>query len=250
MLIRLLNFLRWVLRLRDHKIVDGSIVPCAFQRRCGTEFKGDHYFVRSAETEARRLVDHFKCTQSSNVLDVGCAYGRLPIGLIRVLKKSNYLGLDVDANAIDWCKRNIKSKETSFDFQFINVKNERYNSAGSEMDHNFKFALPDNHFDIIYLYSVFSHMLEPDIRSYLKEFSRILRSSGNVFFTTFVEENVPKVSSNPENYVFTKCSGPLHVVRYEKNYLFALLEDEGFKVQNFTHRTETDGQSALYLKKL
>jgi len=102
--------------------------------------------------------------------------------------------------------------------------------------------------DIIYLYSVFSHTTEEDFRVYLEDFSRILDDNGKIFFTTFVEEDVPDFSINPENYRL-KCSGPLHIVRYKKDYLFSILEEYGFSVMSFTYNTEADGQSAIYLSK-
>jgi len=86
------------------------------------------------------------------------------------------------------------------------------------------------------------------MRAYLKEFLRILDDEGKIFFTTFVEENVQNISINPENYRL-KCSGPLHVVRYDKGYLFSILDGLGYSVLSFTYGTEADGQSAIYLSK-
>ena len=105
-----------------------------------------------------------------------------------------------------------------------------------------------NSVDIIYLFSVFSHTTEDDMKVYLKDFARILNKGCKMFFTTFVEYNVPNVSINPENY-HLKCSGPLHIVRYNKDYLFYALSEYGYAILNFTHRTEADGQSAIYLCK-
>ena len=86
------------------------------------------------------------------------------------------------------------------------------------------------------------------MRIYLKEFDRILRDNGFIFFTTFVEENVPDITFNPENYSI-KCSGPLHIVRYNKEYIFSIIEEYGFTIVNFAKSVEVDGQSGLYLGK-
>jgi predicted SAM-dependent methyltransferase len=116
------------------------------------------------------------------------------------------------------------------------------------MDDTFRFESEPKSIDIVYLYSVFSHTIEEDMRIYLKDFSRILDDKGKLFLTTFVEEDVPDISINPENYRF-KCSSPLHVVRYRKDYLFSIFEEYGYSVLNFTYETETNGQSAIYLIK-
>jgi len=44
--------------------------------------------------------------------------------------------------------------------------------------------LNDESFDIIYLYSVFSHLSETGFKSMMTEFSRILKSNGFLVFTT------------------------------------------------------------------
>jgi hypothetical protein len=69
-----------------------------------------------------------------------------------------------------------------------------------------------------------------------------------LFFTTFVEEHVPDFSINPDGYRL-KCSGPLHIVRYDKDHLFRICAEYGYSISSFTHQTESDGQSAIYLAK-
>jgi SAM-dependent methyltransferase len=181
-------------------------------------------------------------------LDIGCGQGRLPIGILRVIGEINYIGIDVDLKSINWCKQYIESKHPSFKFKHLNLYNERYNKNGNKIDAGFCFDVVENSVDIIYLFSVFSHTTEEDMRTYLKDFSRILDKGGKIFFTTFVEDDVPNVSINPENY-HLKCSGPLHIVRYNKDYLFSILDEYEYSILNFTHRTEADGQSAIYLCK-
>lgn len=95
---------------------------------------------------------------------------------------------------------------------------------------------------------MFSHTTEEDMRVYLKDFSRVLHDRGKIFFTTFVEEDFPNISINPENYRL-KCSGPFHIVRYNKDYLFSVLDEYGYSILYFSHGTETNGQSAIYLSK-
>jgi predicted SAM-dependent methyltransferase len=105
-----------------------------------------------------------------------------------------------------------------------------------------------NSVDIVYAYSVFSHTIEEDMRAYVKDFSRILADDGKLFFTTFVEEDVPNVSINPRDYRM-KCEGPLHIVKYRKDYLFSIINESGYSMMSFTEGTEADGQSAIYLCK-
>ncbi|UCG50865.1 MAG: class I SAM-dependent methyltransferase [Candidatus Latescibacterota bacterium] len=240
--------IRKILPRNDYVEVSGSIIPPAKRRWCGAEFKNDNFYLKSAEGEANRLIDRFQCTQDSRVLDVGCGQGRLPIGILRVLGEMDYMGVDVDRRSIDWCKHYIERDHPSFKFKHLNLYNERYNKGGVKIKDGFRFEVESKTVDIVYLFSVFSHTTEEDMRVYLKEFLRILADKGNIFFTTFVEEDVPNITINPENYRM-KCVGPLHIVRYKKDYLFSILEECGYSIQSFAHGTETDGQSAVYLSK-
>ena len=237
-----------ILRSKKYVEVSGSIIPSKYRRYCGSEFKDDNFYLKSAEKEAKRLINYFQCTQQSQVLDVGCGQGRLPIGILRVIGDINYIGIDVDKKSIDWCKRYIQLKHPSFKFKHLNLHNERYNKNGVKIDEEFCFDLAENSVDIIYLFSVFSHTTEEDLRAYLNDFFRILDKRGKIFFTAFVENDVPNISINPESY-HLKCSGPFHIVRYNKDFLFSILDEYGFSILGFTHRTEADSQSAIYLRK-
>jgi SAM-dependent methyltransferase len=226
--------------------IDGSIIPSRTTTIAGPKFKDSKSYLESAEKEAKRLVEHFQCSLNSRVLDIGCGLGRLPIGIIRIIGELDYTGIDVDNISINWCKRFIGKYHPSFKFHHLSVYNERYNNKGTKIDSNFHFDFADSSVDIIYLFSVFSHTTEEDMRIYLKEFSRILRENGFIFFTTFVEENVPDITFNPGNYSI-KCSGPLHIVRYNKEYIFSIIKEYGFTIVNFMQSVELDGQSGIYL---
>lgn len=228
--------------------IDGSIIPSRTTTIAGPKFKKYKLYLESSEKEATRLVEHFQCNLNSRVLDIGCGLGRLPIGIIRIIGEIDYTGIDVDKISINWCKRFIGKYHPSFKFHHLSVYNERYNQEGTKIDRNFRFDFPDSSVDIIYLFSVFSHTTEEDMRIYLREFNRILRENGVLFFTTFVEENVPDITFNPGNYSI-KCSGPLHIVRYKKDYIFSIIKEYGFTIVNFIQSVELDGQSGIYLCK-
>lgn len=240
--------IRKILPRQEYVKVSGSIIPSPDRRWCGPEFKDDTFYLKSAEVEANRLINYFQCNKESRVLDIGCGQGRLPIGILRIIGEINYVGIDIDRKSIDWCKSFIERKHRSFKFKYLDIYNERYNKNGIKIDGNFRFEQESKSIDIIYLFSVFSHTTEEDMRMYLKEFLRILDDKGKIFFTTFVEEDVPDFSINPENYRLN-CSGPLHIVRYNKDYLFSILDECGYDLQSFTYATEADGQSAIYLAK-
>ena len=111
-----------------------TTIPPPDKRCCGPEFKDARFYLKSAEAEATRLVNHFRCNNKSRILNIGFGQGRLPIGILRVIGEIDYIGIDVHSESIAWCKRYIGQKHRSFRFNYLDVYNERYNRNGSRLD--------------------------------------------------------------------------------------------------------------------
>lgn len=243
-----LNFLKNKLfPPQEFEVYDQSIIPGKHLRMNSTAFRDTIFYVHSAEAEAQRVINKLGCNNESQILDIGCGRGRFAIGLLRLLGPAKYLGLDVQLPLIQWCRKYIQSRNPSYCFKHIDVASERYNKNGKSIDDGFKFNIEDESFDLIYLWGVFTNMDPYVMKVYLSEIKRMLAPDGKVFFTAFVEENVPKVSINPEGYIFEEYNSPLLVVRYEKNYIFSLISAAGLTIDKYDHGTEFYKQSAFYL---
>lgn len=229
-------------------LVDGVFIPAQHLRAGGYKLRGNK-FLLSARREAQRLKDHFGLSEKTKILEIGCGAGRLPIGIIsNNFRINSYRGVDVIKFNIDWCKKYIAKKYPSFNFFRLDLKNARYNPNGKPMTGKF---LPFNDtFDIIYLYSVFSHMKTEDIEAYLSEFQRLLSPGGKIFLTAFIENDVPDMTENPSNYREDWQNQPLHCVRYEKNYFESMLKKFGFAIDRLEHGEEDDGLSGVYMSRI
>jgi SAM-dependent methyltransferase len=231
---------------QDYIWYNQVVLPPYALRQCGAAYRDDAYFLRSAQREAERVIQRCGVTGHSRILDVGCGAGRFPIGLLtRVGELTQYWGVDVSARAIQWCQRYLTRAHPTVRFRHLNVHNPRYNPSGERLNAGFHFPFPEHAFDLVYLYSVFSHMTTEDIRVYLHKFQRLLPPTGRLCFTGFLEEGVPEMTINPPGY-HRSFDGPLHGVRYNKAFLEALLQEEGFAVERFEYATEPDGQSVIY----
>lgn len=230
----------------DYVLYQGVPLPDKRLRTGGCEFKDDAYFYQSAQTEAQRIISHFGYSEGQKLLDIGCGFGRLAIGFLIQPKHVSYLGLDVNKFAVDWCQRHIEKQHEGFYFMHLNVRNERYYAEGQAIDSNFRFPIADQEFDIAYLYSVFSHMVSEDIGVYLRDLQRILKPEGHLFFTAFVEDDVPDMTINPVGYRDIEWHSSLHCVRYNRKYMQNLLTQSGFRLDDFVYEQETNGQSAFY----
>jgi SAM-dependent methyltransferase len=98
----------------------------------------------------------FTITPETTVLDWGCGVGRVAFPLSQRFKMKLY-GCDVDQTAID----------------FINKKNAGFSAFKSEYEPPLLFK--DNFFDMVYAFSVFTHLPADAEKVWLKELYRITR---------------------------------------------------------------------------
>lgn len=225
----------------------GLPLPPTRLRMGGTHFRDDAAFVAGACRDAARLVRQAGLTDDSAVLDIGCGAGRLAIGILEeVGGTSEYVGLDVNPYLVAWADRHLTRVDRRIRFEHVDVANERYNRNGQLTVKARAMPVDDDHFDIAYAYSVFSHMRSEDVRQYLQESRRVLRSNGVFVFTAFVEDDVADEEENPANYGPTQWFGPLHCVRYARDYFLNMIDAAALTVLRAEHGTETDGQS-LYI---
>ena len=215
----------------------------------GTEYEDDGFFLDSAISEARRVVTRLQVGADDFLVDIGCGEGRLPIGLIHESRSLRYLGLDVKRNAIAWCQEYIQQWHPAFRFEHVDVLNARYNPSGRALLPEDEIPVETGSADTVYMWGVLTNM-EPDhFPPYAKEAARILRRGGRVFVTAHVEEGVPVASVNPESYTPYRCQGPLHAVRYEREYLIDTFQQVGLALTELEYHAAGNCQSELYFEK-
>lgn len=121
------------------------------------------------------------------VLEPGCGAGRMALPLTRYLSASgSYDGFDVMAEAIEECVTEIGQAHPNFRFRHVDVYNRFYNPQGRLAPDSFAFPYADESFDFVFLTSVLTHMLPPEVRHYLEEIRRVLRPGGRALMTFFL----------------------------------------------------------------
>jgi len=143
-------------------------------KEIGNEFF--NYFVQLAG-----LKPHEK------VLEVGCGIGRMAVPLMGYLKDGGtYDGFDIVRSGIRWCQEYITPRASHFHFRLADIYNSNYNPAGRFKAVDYRFPYEDGSFDFVFLTSVFTHMLPPDLAHYLSEIRRVLKEGGRCFITYFL----------------------------------------------------------------
>jgi len=211
----------------------------------GAHFKNDADFVATAVRDVERLMDVADLSAESAVLDWGCGAGRLAVGVrVRLGRVADYHGVDIQPELVAWAQRNLAGP--GFRFTCLDVANERYNPDGS-LDRS--IAAADQSIDVLYAYSVFSHMNAEDTEAYLTLIARALRPGGRAMVTCFVEDHVPDWVENPEGYGPLTWKGRLHCTRFRRGFFEALVNASGLGVHLFEYGQETDGQSMYVLSR-
>jgi ubiquinone/menaquinone biosynthesis C-methylase UbiE len=176
------------------------------------------------------------------VLDVGCGIGRIALPLTAFLKEpGNYEGIDIVPQGIDWCQENITAWFPHFRFQRADLFNRSYNPCGRREACDFVFPFPDNSFDLVFVTSVFTHMLPADVENYLYEIARVLKNGGKCLLTYFLwnQESSELIAAGKSQLPFQAPRGvyrtvsrhrPEDAVCYDEAFIMKLQEKYGFEV--------------------
>ncbi len=100
------------------------------------------------------------------VLDLGCGWGRIIRFFLKDLEPSRLYGADPVPDLIELCQRSNPWCQ----FQRI--------------DYEPPWPFADNHFDLVYSFSVFSHLDEDHHKLLLRELRRVLKPGGLLMVTT------------------------------------------------------------------
>ncbi|HZO58948.1 MAG TPA: class I SAM-dependent methyltransferase [Solirubrobacterales bacterium] len=138
---------------------------------------GDEALVE-AHALARTFKDLYRehvgpLTESTRVLDYGCGWGRITRFFLKDVSGQNLWGIDCNEDLIDFCR---------------------------ESNPWCRFALNDplpptdlaaDHFDLVFSYSVFTHLREDVHLAWLDELRRVVRSGGLLVLTVRPRHFIP-----------------------------------------------------------
>jgi SAM-dependent methyltransferase len=171
--------------------------------------------------------------RDSSVLEVGCGCGRNAQGLAEFLDDGNYTGMDIEKVALEAGKNNKRLARKGFKFDFLDVANDTYNPEGKYPATEYVFPYVDRSFDVIFLSSVFTHMLTDEVRNYAKEFHRILKPGGRVWTTAYLLDRPMAVLQFPfhaQEHWYANERVPGIAVAYKSAFLKSCFGTAGFGV--------------------
>lgn len=147
---------------------------------------GGRRFARIGKTLSEILQDYAGLKKESKVLEIGCGCGRVALALTNILDDNNYFGVDIESVSLDACKKNMELTKKSFQFDLLDVSNNEYNPKGKYSASSYKFPYIDKSFDVVFLISVFTHMIPSDVSNYIREICRMIKNNGHCLFSAFL----------------------------------------------------------------
>jgi len=161
-------------------------VPGRFRR--GKYQKDELREVESAVEIIKLICRNFGLNDlgASSVLDVGCGCKLVQAILDRQLPIGRYVGVDVYRDLIDFLQSNVS--DPRFKFHVLNAHNEMYNLEGEPLSAATRLPVEEHSFDIICLFSVFTHLAPHDYVAMLQLLRRYIKPDGRILFSLFVNE--------------------------------------------------------------
>ncbi|MGL6076020.1 MAG: class I SAM-dependent methyltransferase [Fimbriiglobus sp.] len=178
------------------------------------------------------------------VLDVGCGIGRMAMPLTKFLQAPGfYEGFDIMPENIAWCSKGITTRFPHFRFQHVDIFNTEYNPRGQIAAKDFRFPYPDQHFDFVFLTSIFTHLLAEDTKRYLAEIHRVLKPGGRCLATFFLlnGESESLVDSGRGTFPLLPAQGELRFryaecpeacVAHQEKFVKSCLVEAGLMLTN------------------
>lgn len=203
--------------------------------------KSGELFVKDNLIKLGGMEPHHK------VLDVGCSIGKVPMHLLNYFnEKGSYDGIDVVRFGIDWCSKHITPKYPNFQFTLADVNNKTYNPRKQSKASEYKFPFKDENFDLVFLSSVFTHLLPKDMENYFSEISRVLKKGGKalISYCLLNEESLKLIESDKSYFAFIHKFGvfralnknnPEKGIAYDEDFVKNLYKKNGLQIKEPIH---------------
>ncbi len=123
-----------------------------------------------------------------DVLDIGCGV-RFTQAIINCnIPIKSYTGIDIDKPLINYLMTNVN--DSRFSFYHWDMHNERYNKRGEMLSKKKKLPLPQKKYDLIWLFSVLTHLNPKDAEILFYILRKFIKKSGYLFFSALIDNNI------------------------------------------------------------
>ena len=122
----------------------------------------------------------------TEVLDFGCGVKFTEAFINGRLDIKRYVGVDVDGDMINWLREAVD--DPRFEYCHLDAHNDRYNPDGQPLSAAIDLPIDGTTFDLITLFSVFTHLPPDDYRAMLKLLRRYARHDTRLIYSLYIDE--------------------------------------------------------------
>lgn len=191
----------------------------------GEETSLSEYYCRATHL-LKFLKQHVELKSTQSILEIGCGWGMLALVLFAFLDDGGqYIGLDVNAQAIAWAKDYFKQYSKNIEFHHTDVANSLYNPKGEISAETPVWPVQFGSVDLVYLGSVFTHMRKTSVIGHLKSIRRVLKGNGTLVFS-YLEKSIYE-----ENLLYGQAAclnSPDNTTYYSSGEIVEMLKTSGF----------------------
>lgn len=202
-------------------------------------------YIQQGKTQVEILKMYAELKPDHRVLDIGSGVGRTAIGLTEFLSASgSYEGFDVVEAGVNWCNNRIKKDHPNFNFKYVPLFNDLYNNS-KQLSTEFLFPYTENQFDVVYTFSVFTHMQIDEIDHYFNQIAKVLKADGKCLSTFFLyDDNNEHFISHRNEFNFgvhrdghkLMSEGAVNGnIAIHEEKLQAMMEKNGLKLEKIEH---------------
>ena len=219
-------------------------VPRRFRR--GQRADDENETMQSAVWLIDHLCEHAGIPDLGGVdlLDIGCGVKFTQAILAHALPLQRYVGVDVYRDMVEFLQDAVT--DSRFAYAHIDAHNELYNPTGRPLTDLGHLSVDDQRFDLISLFSVFTHLAPHDFQAMLRLARAHIRPHGLLFFTLFLNETTSGGNglmdalvrrgaatvegAEPPAFVDLDPATPLKWAVYSRPYALELIEGTGWEV--------------------
>jgi SAM-dependent methyltransferase len=181
--------------------------------------------------------------EGRSMLDVGCGTKFTQALLNDGIPVARYAGVDVYREMVEYLAANVT--DPRFSYHHMNTQNEMYNPGGERLGDDTRLPLGNERFDLICLFSVFTHLEPHDYPHMLRMLRHQIKDDGRLVYSLFVDQasagghglldqvckklGVPW-TANGQPFFDGNPSKPLHQAIYSAEYARELTEGTGWEI--------------------
>lgn len=129
----------------------------------------------------------FDSLANLQILDMGCGTKFTQAIVNYDIPIGKYVGVDIYRDMIDYLVQNTAG-DPRFEYHYANLHNAMYNPSGERLSAETRLPLVESSFDVICLFSVFTHLEPHDYADMLRLMRRYAKDDGKLMYTLYLDE--------------------------------------------------------------